>query len=50
LGTNRLVIVRCGLLDRETVELNTIHPDTGFIWLETIFYTLLSLQKHCGSS
>jgi hypothetical protein len=25
LGTNRLVIVRCGLLDRETVELITKH-------------------------
>jgi hypothetical protein len=50
LGTNRLVIVRCGLLDRETVELNTIHPDTSFISLETILYTLLALQKHCRSS
>jgi hypothetical protein len=50
LGTNRLVIVRCGLLNRETVELNTIHPDTGFISLETILYTLLTLQKHCRSS
>jgi hypothetical protein len=39
LGTNRLAIVRCGLLDRETVELITKHPDTGFISLETILYT-----------
>jgi hypothetical protein len=49
LGTNRLVIVRCGLLDRETVELITKHPDTGFISIETILYTLPTLQKHCCS-
>jgi hypothetical protein len=42
LGTNRLVIVCCGLLDRETVELITKHSDTGFISVETIIYTYIA--------
>jgi hypothetical protein len=46
LGTNRLVIVRCGLLHRETVELITKHPDTGFISIETILYTHCPLYRN----
>jgi hypothetical protein len=39
LGTNRLVIVCCGLLDRETVELIVKHPDTGFISTHIAHFT-----------
>jgi hypothetical protein len=46
LGTNRLVIVCCCLLDRETVELITKHPDTGFISIETILYTHCPLYRN----
>jgi hypothetical protein len=46
LGTNRLVIVCCGLLDREIVELITKHPDTGFISIETILYTHCPLYRN----
>jgi hypothetical protein len=42
----KLVIVHCGLLDRETVELITKHADTGFISIKTILYTHCPLYRN----
>jgi hypothetical protein len=49
LGTNRLAIVRCGLLDRETVELNTKHRTLALFHLRPSSTLIAHFKKHCCS-